>query len=158
MTTPRTSLGILLIISAIDLLICSFTAGVTLFLIFQPSLRTDVRSGVSNSISENGTISNKALSPVVVIIRSINDNQTKSTFEPPDFKFVEERSLRPLHVLISTVPNHSSFSFWSDGPWYFRVSVLSQGRFKQVSVECSSKLKKLTIDPAEELPIKFVCG
>lgn len=158
MTAPRNTLGVLLIISAIDLLVCSFTAGVMLFLIFQPSLRTDLSSGVANSISQKGTTSSNALSPVVVIIRSMNDKQTKFTFEPPDFKFVEERSLRPLHVLISKVPNPGSFSFHSNGPWSFRVSVLSQGRFTQVPVECPSKLKNLTINPAEELPIKFVCG
>ena len=158
MAAPRNSLVVLLVISAIDLLVCSFTAGLMLFLIFQPSLRADESSGVENSLYQKGTTSNDALSPVVVIIRSTNDKQTRFSFEPPDFKFIEERSSRLLHVLISKVPNPRSFSFKSDGPWSFRVSVLSQGRLTQVPVECPSKLKKLTIDSAEELPIKFTCG
>lgn len=71
----------LLIISAIDLLVCCLTAGIMLFLVFQPSLRADRSSAVLNA--ERGSAGTFQV-PVTIIVRNNGDNQMVPSNGPTD--------------------------------------------------------------------------
>lgn len=71
----------LLIISAIDLLVCCLTAGIMLFLVFQPSLRADRSSAVLNAGHGADGIFRV---PVTIIVRNNGDNQLVPSNGLPD--------------------------------------------------------------------------
>lgn len=74
-------LASLLIISAIDLLVCCLTAGIMLFLVFQPSLRADRSSAVLNA----GRGSDGAFQvPVTIVVRNNGNNQLVPSIGPPN--------------------------------------------------------------------------
>lgn len=80
MRKASSPLASLLIISAIDLLVCCLTAGIMLFLVFQPSLRADRSSAVLNA--ERGSAGTFQV-PVTIIVRNNGPNQLVASNSPP---------------------------------------------------------------------------
>lgn len=102
-SATESSLPRLLIISAIDLLLCCFTMGVMLFLVFQPSLRPDRASALSRhlSVSAQQAEGIAALTaPVMLIIRNKLDNPLQPISSTSEFTRVPAEKVRQTPALI----------------------------------------------------------
>jgi hypothetical protein len=85
----RSPLGTLLIISAVDMLLCCFTMGVMLFLVFQPSLNSDRASAKLLGINGFEPIAAAGVghlaAPTVIIIDNLAANQVVASNLPPGY-------------------------------------------------------------------------
>src|SRR4051794_19783307 len=95
MTSPKSSLATLLVISAIDLLLCCFTMGVMLFLVLQSSQRTDVSRSQLLAIGGRDAIAATGagllVTPAVIILDNLGSNRAvavdlPSAFHPAPFR------------------------------------------------------------------------
>lgn len=91
--SPKSSLATLLIISSIDLLLCSFTMAVMLFLIFQPSQRSDRGSAITQASSEGRAGSQSLVgehnSPAIIVVENLSQAKLTAVTVPAGFRTVD---------------------------------------------------------------------
>lgn len=156
-----TSLGPLLIISAIDLLLCCLTAAVMLFLIFQPSQRTDRSSALFQGTS--GAESAQQLdvggqAPTIVIVE--NRGETRLVVAPSsDYQAIESRSskstiyrsLGPAATL-RLVPEDSSKRFLA------HIVVTKGGKLFSNNWGCAGGTSsEVIVNPTSESLVEMTC-
>jgi hypothetical protein len=169
MSSGRAPLATLLIISAIDLLVCCLTAGVMLFLVFQPSQRADRSSAVqsrSRPVTQ-ATLKRTGASaaPIILIVRNRGD----SPLEPHGLSSTGYQLLKASSgavssasdqlVLTTTAPGSPiSFVPRSKAPFAARISVVHSGKIQSQDVVCSSEGGgTVTVDPAAAIPVHSLC-
>jgi hypothetical protein len=166
---PRgtSSLARLLIISAIDLLLCCFTMAVMLFLVFQPSLRSDVSSALAHAGrtnaqgSETGAVGESLGSPLVLIIRNTGGNQLKPKNLPADFVRIPSRdSTRFFYISNRSerLPKISLMSNTDGGSTQATVWLAAQQSLRSEEVNCDGGAEvEVTIGLAHMPTIQKEC-
>ena len=114
MAGPKAPLATLLIISAIDLLLCCFTMGVMLFLVFQPSQRNDASLSLLSSTSGNKPFPSRGPgslnSALVIIVDNLEANLLDAS-KSPGF---EKKS--QIRTAASGVTGSATFIFIAKDP------------------------------------------
>lgn len=147
-SSPKSSLATLLIISAIDLLLCSFTMGAMLFLIFQPSQRNDRGSAITRhsagSRSEIQSIASGARdSPAVIVIENLSQNRFATVDIPSGYRTIgsSKDPGRTLAFAAFIGDQPSSLTLESqrgNGKTEALISVAMGGNLFTQAVHCSS--------------------
>jgi hypothetical protein len=114
--TTENSLPRILIVSAIDILLCSFACGVMLFLIFQPTLRTDRQALLANAVQANESLGSGEGAPALLIVH----NSGSSPILPPT-------NSRRLILSVAPIPRKSSLLFLH--PVFVVMSLPARGHF-----------------------------
>jgi hypothetical protein len=163
-----TSLARLLIISAIDLLLCCFTMGVMLFLVFQPSQRGDRSSALSNL--SGGTVGSAAAaevegegSPAILVITSRQNNLDLAAL-PPSFVRLpstniahDESSFVFTNPSPDTIPRFSLKTKNDHGPTEANIWLSVHNRLNPLRVRCNGGAQ-VTFDLSKSNPLTANCA
>ncbi|MET4841505.1 hypothetical protein ABIF62_002000 [Bradyrhizobium japonicum] len=165
--TPKASLATLLIISSIDLLLCSFTMGVMLFLIFQPTQREDRGSAITQGSAANRTgipsFLGQHASPAIVVVENLTENRLMPSSVPAGYRKVDSTS-NPGRTLVFVVyPGRDPSSLILETEKIeagqkaeAQISVASQGTLIKKSLKCSAG-GRTTIEIGDVTNVEIAC-
>ncbi|CAO3433889.1 hypothetical protein [Azospirillum endophyticum] len=142
MRKANSPLANLLIISAIDLLVCCLTAGIMLFLVYQPSLRADRSSAVLNAGRGADGIFQV---PVTIIVKNNSDNQlVPSNGLPEGFEEIlavnasPQAKTRILRVTRAAPPVLTLGAANAAGRVSATITVVADGKIMTKTIDCTS--------------------
>lgn len=173
MASPRPSLGVLIIISAVDMLLCCFTMGVMLFLVFQPSLSSSqalaklLNLGGFQPLASGGA--GHLATPAVIVIDNLGANRvlanplpqgyTVPTTIGPTSGVTAAGASGPVVLTAVESPDLAELRLRSPqngGATLARISVAAHGGFSLKTLDCP-RGGELSIDLARNDPIATRC-
>ena len=171
MTNSRSSLGTLLIISAVDMLLCCFTMGVMLFLVFQPTLSSSQTATKLLGIAGFETIPSAGAgllaTPAVIVIDNLGPNRVFAASPPPGYAVpttigpsaVTISASGPLVLTAVESPSLAELKLRStkdNGPTLAKISLAAHGTFYPGKLDCPNG-GELSIDLTRNNPILTRC-
>ena len=168
MTAAKAPLATLLVISAIDLLLCCFTMGVMLFLIFQPSQRSDLSRGQLQARTDQEPVTTSGVgalnSPIVIVVENIGANPLRPFSRPEQFKLVSQSAQQNADTTIFTALGSGglpdlilqSNTGTNTASTSAKVSVAVQGHLFHKPVHCDHGAR-VVIDLDSPTPINDKC-
>lgn len=170
MTSRGSPLASLLIISAIDLLLCCLTAGIMLFLVFQPSQRSDRSSailGVSVEESDNGSAAGggSQLAPTTIIVKMAYGDRLEPAGGSSGYKSIQghdSSSTQSTTVLVSTSASADVLTLApvrANRAFRGQIVLAVNGSLFTQDVGCGTGGRgQVTIDPEQDEPIQAKCS
>jgi hypothetical protein len=160
----------LLIISAIDLLLCCLTAGIMLFIVFQPSQRSDRSSAMIGSLNDgrdNGVQAGAGsqLAPTMIIVKSAYGDLLKPTSDASGYRSISGHGSalnQATAILISTSASPGKLILEparANREFSARIALAVNSHLVTQDVRCGTGGQgQVAIDPEADEPIKLSCS